>query len=207
MDHVQLPHGRSFCHRNRIKTHNGTMWLSVPIRRTKTAPRISEVLIDNGQKWQKKHCQSLYHAYSKAPYFKEVFPLLEEALCQRWEYLADLNIHLIRLVCDYMGLGRTCRFLRMRDMGVAGKRTDLLIDICKKSGGDTYVSGMTGKAYLDQARIEDAGLNLEYCVFQQPPYPQLWSPDFVSNLSTLDLLFNCGPESKGRLLEVANVVG
>jgi hypothetical protein len=204
MDDVQFPQGRSFCYRNRIRTSNGTMWISVPTRREKKVVRISEVLIDNNQNWSEKHLRTFYHAYSRSPYFKAVFPLLEEALSASWEYLVQLNIHLIRVVCRYMGIEKSCKFIRMKDVDAKGKSTDLLIDICRRVGADTYVSGVTGKKYLEERKFEAAGLRLAYCVFNQPKYAQLWSGEFVPNLSILDLLFNCGPESKKTLLNTGS---
>lgn len=204
MDDVQFPQGRSFCYRNKVKTANGTIWVSVPTRQKKRGARISEVRIDNDQNWSEKHLQTLYHAYSRASYFGNIFPLLEKALCKSWKYLADLNIHLIQVICRYMGIDKSCKFVRMRNMDVEGKRSDLLIDICKKCEGDAYVSGVTGKEYLEDGKFDTAGLNLEYCAFKQPKYAQLWSREFIPNLSILDLLFNCGPESKAKLLEVSS---
>jgi hypothetical protein len=176
------------------------MWISVPTRREKKVVRILEVLIDNNQNWSEKHLRTLYHAYSKAPHFKNIFPLFEEALSEPWEYLAQLNIHLIRVVCRYMGIENSCKFIRMKDIDAKGKSTELLIDICRRVGADTYVSGVTGRKYLKDEKFEKAGLRLAYCVFEQPKYAQLWSSEFMPNLSILDLLFNCGPESKKILL-------
>ena len=46
--------------RNRIKTANGTQWLTVPvIMRLENHPLIHEVRIDNKQNWRKKHLSSI----------------------------------------------------------------------------------------------------------------------------------------------------
>ena len=200
MDNVQFPQGGNFCYRNRIKTSNGAIWISVPTRRGERGITISEVRIDNDQNWSEKHLRTLYHAYSKAPYFRSIFSLFEEALSRSWEYLAELNMHLIKVACHYMGIEESCRFVCMKDLYTHGKGTDLLIDVCKRLGADTYVSGVTGKKYMESKKFERAGVRLAYCIFEQPEYPQLWSEEFIPNLSVLDILFNCGPSSRKILL-------
>ena len=58
---------------------------------------------------------------------------------------------------------------------------------------------MNGLPRLDVARsISLYGLSDVRLVFQDfecPVYPQCWPGPFVPNLSVIDLLFNCGPDS------------
>ena len=53
---------------------------------------------------------------------------------------------------------------------------------------------------MESKKFERAGVRLAYCIFEQPEYPQLWSEEFIPNLSVLDILFNCGPSSRKILL-------
>ncbi len=81
-------------------------------------------------------------------------------------------------------------------MGVEGKATDLVLDLCRKTGGDTYLSGIHGKDYLKPEAFQEAGVRLEFQEYEPSSYPQIHGGEFVPNLATLDLLFNCGPESR-----------
>jgi hypothetical protein len=51
-----------------------------------------------------------------------------------------------------------------------------------------------GERHIDRARMNSAGIQIEYVRFRPPVYPQLWG-DLVYNLSAADLLMNCGPRS------------
>jgi hypothetical protein len=81
-----------------------------------------------------------------------------------------------------------------------GKGADLNIALCRELGADTYLSGSGGANYQDEAAFAAAGVKLVYTNYQHPTYPQAFG-DFVAGLSIIDLLFNCGPDSR-RILGV-----
>jgi hypothetical protein len=82
------------------------------------------------------------------------------------------------------------------ELGITSKKTDLVLDICKKLGATTYYSGALGKNYLDKDAFQANGIEVVYQDYPHPVYKQMGVP-FVSHLSTLDLMCNHGPESLG----------
>jgi hypothetical protein len=72
--------------------------------------------------------------------------------------------------------------------------TDRLIDLCRAVGGTEYLCGEAGPAYMDLERFAQAGLAVSAQAYQHPVYRQQYTP-FVSHLSVVDLLLNCGPDS------------
>lgn len=60
------------------------------------------------------------------------------------------------------------------------------------------LSGIGARSYNDEEEFERNQLPLVYQDFEHPVYPQQWG-DFIANMSALDLLFNCGPESRHYL--------
>jgi hypothetical protein len=200
MDNVQFPRGRSFCHRNRIKTPRGALWLSVPISRDRIdlETQISEIKIDNSQNWQNRHWKTVIANYSKATYFNEYKNIFEDIFRTRWDRLVDLNESLIRRIIDILGITHI-KLVRMSELDVSGKGTALLIDICKKLEGTVYISGEGGRKYMEEDMFEREGITLEYAHFVHPEYQQLWGV-FIPNLSILDLIFNEGNKSLNIIL-------
>jgi hypothetical protein len=88
---------------------------------------------------------------------------------------------------------------------IKGAKTAMLIDMCRKTGADTYISGWGGKSYaksyVDLDAFRRAGLRHRFVRLSHPVYLQQGEP-FIPNLSAIDLLFNCGPESR-RILDGA----
>jgi len=193
LDNVQLPQGRSFANRNKIKTAQNTMWLTVPCKkRNRAGQLISEVEIDNDINWRGKHWKTMEHNYGKASYFGKCCGFFQDLYRREWTKIAELNEYAIETIARMFGLNG--QFTRASALKVSGAGTELLINICKVVGADTYLSGSGGKNYMDEGAFEKESINLVYYDFKHPTYRQLWG-DFVPNLSIIDLLFNEGENS------------
>lgn len=181
--------------RNRIKSANGQIWLTVPVYKTgRFRQLLKDVEIDNSSNWRKKHWQSIRLCYARAPYFKQYADFFEDVYAREWHNLCDLNIHLIINISEMLGISKT-KFLRLSELGIQNSNpTQRLIDICEHLGASRYIIGVRAKDYMEEERWERTNVVLEYFEPEYPPYPQLWG-DFIENCAIIDLLFNCGPHS------------
>jgi hypothetical protein len=181
--------------RNRVKGPQGPIWLTVPVRTKGLGkPNITEVLIDPAQpRWAQKHCLTLQQLYGKAPFFSEYYPPLEQTLLASWEKLLDLDLTLIRLIAGWLGL--TTEIVLSSSLGCeAEDPTQRLVEICQAVEADIFYEGSSGKNYLDLPKFAAADIRVIFQEYQCQPYPQLFG-EFISHLSAVDLLFNCGPDS------------
>jgi hypothetical protein len=194
LDHVQYVK-RSWQNRNRIKTSDGWMWLTVPTH-SKKGESINEVSIDNTKAWRKKHLNSIKTHYGKAPYFKKYYSFFESLYNKDWDNLSDLNVFVIKHFTSELGLSPN--YVKSSKLNLKQKRTGLALEICKKLEADRYVSSIGAKEYMRKDGAEelfkDEGIKLEFFEYKHPVYPQLYD-DFVTHTSIIDCLFNCGPES------------
>lgn len=161
--------------RNRayILSANGILTLVVPTKRSadKKIP-ITQVEIDNSKPWQQNHLRAISSAYGKTPYFEFYFPELESIILSRETGLFALNSRLTSWLCRSIGI-----------------RT-----------GFTRTSDYAPNPPIDYRHTFDKkGLLLN---FHNRSYIQAFSNKFpfVENLSTIDLLFNLGPESSEYLV-------
>jgi len=196
LDSVQYPRGQSFAARNRIKTPTGPIFLTIPI----SVPhghqgKISYLDVEFADlKWKAKHLRTIQLNYKRAPFFEEIFELYRSQLEHHHQFV-ELNIGLIETFAEYLEI-RSKRVRLSNILKTTRKKNELIIDICKKIGAETYLSGTGGgKEYNDENLLNQHGIKLVYNDFKHPVYPQLWG-DFIPNLSIIDLLFNCGPQSK-----------
>lgn len=181
--------------RNRIRTKDGWQWLTVPII-DRFPERIDRVEINSRTDWQRKHCQALRLHYGKAPHWEPFGPELLGLLEKPWTRLAELNVSVTELICRHLAL-KTTRLLAS-SLPARDEPTDRLIDLCRAVGGTEYLAGQAGPDYMDVGRFAQAGIVMQVQTYQHPQYPQRHTP-FVSHLSVIDLLLNCGPESLGIL--------
>ena len=193
LDDVQFPLGRSFLTRNRLKGSPGELWLRVPVLRAgRGRQRIREVEICYGTDWRRKHLETLRQQYARAPYREEYQLGIESIYARRLRRLVDLSVDLLRFLGRSLGLEREP--LLQSDLGASGRGSDLLVGICSALGAKTYLTLPTAEKFLDAEKFRAAGVAIATARFLPPVYPQLWG-DFRYNLSTLDLLLNCGPKS------------
>jgi hypothetical protein len=194
-DDVQYD-ARGWRNRNRVKTPNGSVWLTVPVHaqgaQTEHTP-IRDIRISWGRPWNRKHWATIESSYRRAPHFERYRPVLAPFWESRPEWLADFTIDLTVAIARELGIGHT-RFLRSSELGVTGTKTERLLAVLAKVGADRYLSGPSARDYIDAAAFERAGIGLEYMVYDYPEYPQL-HPPYDPQVSILDLLFMTGPEA------------
>lgn len=83
-------------------------------------------------------------------------------------------------------------------LGVAGSKTERLVEICRKLGAKKYLTGDAAKNYLDEELFGCYGIEVEYHGYHHPVYNQLHG-DFIPYCSALDLIMNYGDHSASVL--------
>jgi len=179
--------------RNKVKTPQGIVWLTIPVGTSKDR-LICEVIL-NDAKWQRKHWQTLKNNYIKAPYYARYQSFFEDIYCGRqWGSLSELNQHLIKTISQDL-LGINTQFADSRDYSPEGKKLDRLVSIVSQAGAARYVSGPAAKDYIQESAFSDIGIEVLWKSYSSyPEYPQIFPP-FTHGVSILDLLFHTGPEA------------
>ncbi len=167
---------RSFRNRIHLNGPQGRVSFSIPLSSGKNAQQpIRDVRISYDDPWHKILIKQITSNYGSAPYYEylidDLYPLLE----QRWDYLWDFNLALLHWVNEQLSspvaIKATERYIRDYNDTLTDHRA-------------TYQLGKNGSTTLEPIR-----------------YEQVFSEDhgFVTDLSILDLLMCCGPESILRL--------
>ena len=84
---------------------------------------------------------------------------------------------------------------KLSELNIKTGGHQLLIDICRFFKASIYLAPVAAGKHLNPDIFENAGIELRYVKFPSCIYPQLWG-DFIPDLSTFDLLFNCGPKAR-----------
>ena len=197
-DDVQYSKG-SWRNRNRIKTRRGLAWITVPVRHKGLAQLICDTEIDPAMAWEERQLGQIREAYSGAPFFREALSFLESALARKFRTISELNVFLVTELCAYLGI-RT-ELVMSSQYPVRGARTERLLALLKAAGATAYLSGPTAKDYLVESDFDAAGIELEYKSYDYASYPQQWGA-FQGAVTVLDLIANCGPDSRNRIKSV-----
>ena len=195
-DHVQYTKN-DWRNRNRIKTPQGTNWLSIPVRQLDLNQKIEETHVLNHE-WRKKHWATLSNFYGKTPGFKLYKDLIEPLYLQSEETnLSKINQAFIATIQQI--LGGTTTIYNSSEFTLAEGKTQTLVDLCQKVGADTYLSGPAAKNYLDVSLFEAAGMQVQWMGYDgYTEYTQPFPP-FDHAVSILDLIFCTGASAKQYL--------
>ena len=181
----------SYINRNRIRIGDSSHWLTIPVRTSGDSP-INQVEIDNNQNWKSNHLKTLKQYYGKSAGYARTMKMIEDVYSVDYKYIHEINTDLIRRICGELGLKPELR--TASDFNVSGKSTNRLIELIKRVGGDTYISGHGAEAYQDESLFMKNDIRLKFLEIEQVIYPQQGN-EFISSLSVVDYLFNVSAAS------------
>lgn len=173
--------------RNRIKTAMGPRWITVPVRARGakvTGLPVNQVRIAD-EPWAAKHLTTIAQSYAGAPYVDRCLSVIEPHLSRGHDMLAELTIGLTIALAGELRI--ETEFVRSSDLGVGGAKTERLLAVLERVGATHYISGPSASGYLDESRLTEAGISLEYMTYDYPEYRQL-HPPYEPQVSIVDLL-------------------
>jgi WbqC-like protein family len=182
--------------RNRIRAPGESKWLSIPVLSKGSVVNstlINEIQVYWNREWTNAHLGTIKQFYAKSPYLQYYRPLLEEFYSRHPKLLADFTIDLTIELARELGINNTT-FVRSSSLGATGSKTDRLVNILKAVGATHYISGPSARDYLEEDKLQAAGISLEYIVYDYPEYQQLYPP-FDPYVSVIDLLLMTGPHA------------
>ena len=189
---------KDYNNRNYIKTHQGEIWLSVPVEsKNHFQKKICDIkIIENG--WRKKHMKSIELAYKKASYYNDYIEGLEQILIGKNQaFLTDLNTDILKFMLEAFEIN--IPMVKASDFDFTGTKSDLVLDMCVKLEANKYIFGNQGRNYADIDAFQKNNISTYFQEYNHPIYKQLHG-SFLPNMSALDLLFKEGPKSKEIIL-------
>jgi hypothetical protein len=162
-------------YRNRCEIYgaNGKLDLIVPIKRGRTERTImNKAEIDYTSNWQKLHWRSIESGYRRSPYFEYYEDKFQPFFEKKYDLLIDLNLEIIQFILKLLKENKNIQFTSEYEK--------------------SYPNIMDYRSSFEPKLREK---------FKHDKYVQVFENKFgfYTNLSILDLLFNCGPEGVYQL--------
>jgi hypothetical protein len=187
LDTVQFEKN-SFTNRNKIKTPQGAVWLTVPVKiKGHIGKTMMEIEIDNSLDWRKKHLNAIFLNYKKALRFEACYAKLEILYENQYQLLAELCWE--QLLFWLKELNITTKIVRSASLPIDAKKSDLVLELCRYYKADHYISGILGRNYLQEEDFARNGIAVKFQEYQHPTYPQMWG-DFLQYMGILDFWMN-----------------
>lgn len=186
---------QSWQQRNKFKTKNGFELFTIPVV-SNSKVLVNETIIFKPEKIKKKFFNFLITNYSKAKYFNKYFSLFVNLFNESLDNqnLCSLNVNLIKLCLQILEIKK--KIIYSSELNIKKRKSEKLIEICKKLNEYNYLSTVGAKDYLleDKTKFTDEGINVYIHNYHCIEYKQLSMP-FLNYLSILDLILNEGNES------------
>ncbi len=194
-DEVQYTR-RDWRNRNKIKTPNGTLWLTIPVDvKGKYLQKIKDTRVMTDENWRETHWKTILMNYAHAPHFKTYKDAFEPLYRDTSEvYLSMINYTFLETVNKILGITTPMRWSYEIPKNTTD-RNERLIELCKAFGATDFYNGPTSKGYMDEELFRKNGINAHYLNYSgYKPYNQMYG-EFDPAVSVLDLIFNEGPNA------------
>ena len=209
MDEVQLE-DRSYMLRNRFLRKDGElMYLSsTASKKGYREKKYNEIQTIDNAHWQRKHLAYLRDLYSGSPFRDEILEHIMPVFTKNYQFLFDaardsiflcmdlLDIHTETITQSSVNWRRNCGDEKNAD----ARRSNDVLAICQAVGATAYMTGAGASLrFLNAEQFAESNIPVIVQSYQCPRYPQMFSKEFIPNISALDLLFNCGIEESRRI--------
>ena len=190
-------------HRNRLLVNNSDILFTVPLLKPSSFRKLNEIEINTKiyKTWKEKFFRTIKQSYSKAPFYKEVLPLIESVFTSVDSVnIGKLAARSVMEICNYLDIKTQFifsseRFAESQNMG----RTDRLLYIAKLLKSHTYINTIGGKELYKTEDFIKEEIVLKFIKTGEVVYPQ-YAHKFIPNLSIIDvLMFNSKEEIQKML--------
>jgi hypothetical protein len=149
--------------RNLIFMQNRPLWLTVPISRPfGLDTSIEKVLISDVTCFE-KHIETIRHAYAKCSNREDLDLLTSIIISNPGATLSGTNIDLLKRLCEIF---RVETILNVdSDSSEFTSKTHRILELCKRSNAEIYVSSTGALSYLDVNLLRENGIEVEWCDF------------------------------------------
>lgn len=142
---------------NRNQLPDGT-WLTVPVDHGTLSGTLGMVAISQHGNWRKKIATTLTQRYGSAPHFDPEIPNIIET--ETTNRLVTLNHKLLQQIMADLGIEVEQHF--QSELPCRGEISYKLASMVKQVGGTVYLSGPSGRGYLNPEPFEKNGIELRY---------------------------------------------
>ena len=152
-----------------------------------------------------KLLRTIKQNYSKAPFYKDVFPALEEILNNEEKELCKfLGFSLVK-IAKYLNINT--KFLYSSDIknDKTFKAQDRLIEMSKILNATGYINSIGGIELYDKEVFSQNDINLSFLKTHEISYKQ-FNNEFVPNLSIIDILMFNDKEQIKEILTMNELI-
>ena len=197
---------KGWINRNRMLQNGTDVMFSLPLKNASDYLEVRERELASDFN-RDKLLNQFKEAYRRAPYFKDIFPLVEQIVLYKDANLFRFLYHSIIRICQHLEITTEIRISSDIDIDHDLKNQDKVLALCSAVGATTYVNAIGGIELYSKETFRKSGIELNFIKSKPFEYPQLIE-SFIPWLSIIDvMMFNSLNVIKSRLAEFNLVYG
>ncbi|MDM1348441.1 WbqC family protein [Myroides marinus] len=180
---------QGWINRNNVLIQGNASLFTIPLEKASSFSKINEVMLHSTlySNWRTKFLRSIEQSYKKAPFFAEVYSLVNIILNKETASIGVLAKESVIEVSKYLELSTefvyssTC----YNNDNLSGK--ERVLAICKEEMASVYINPIGGQELYDKAKFLEKGFELFFIKSNKIEYKQ-FKEEFVPWLSIIDIL-------------------
>ncbi|MEC9209138.1 MAG: WbqC family protein [Bacteroidota bacterium] len=187
---------RGYINRNNILINNVKHLFTLALIKSSQNKKINEILIGENNK---KILRTIEQSYLKAPFFHDIFPIIEDIFSNKEKDLSKFLGNSLQIFSKYLDINTKFEYSSMLENDKSLQAQDRLIEISKILNATDYINAIGGEQLYDKNAFSDAGINLSFIQTELINYKQ-FNNKFIPNLSIIDvMMFNSKEDIKEML--------
>jgi len=192
---------KGWFNRNRILLNGQDRLFTIPLKKDSDYLNVNErYLADDSLKERIKILTLIKSSYKKAPFFDDIYPVLEKIFLYENDNLFEFIHYSVKELCSLLDINTEIIVSSKLDIDHDLKSQDKVLEICSHLGSTTYINAIGGKTLYDKESFLDKDIDLKFIQSRNVEYPQ-FNHEFVPWLSIIDVLMFNGVEKTKEILE------
>lgn len=185
--------------RNRILIHNETKYFNVPLLGASPNKLINEVEVNNQRACIDKNLRLLQNVYSHAPYFGEIYPMMEKILTSGKTTVSLYILESLKIICEYLGIETELILSSELKKNTELRGQEKVLHICEILGATEYYNAIDGQQLYSKEVFAERGISLRFLQMNDIKYKQ-FTEEFHPNLSIVDVMMFSAKEDIRKML-------
>ena len=190
---------KGWVNRNNILVNGGKHLFTIPLKNASQNVLIKDLQLAVSEKWKKKFLKTLEHAYSKGPFFEEVFFIVEKVINTKTKFIRDWHLKSFEFINQHLGINTMIVESSTIYKNKKLKEQRRILDICLQENASNYINPIGGQELYDLKLFMNNGVKMNFLKTEETIYPQ-FNNDFVPWLTIIDVMVFNGKDGTIKML-------
>lgn len=184
---------RGYINRNSILLNKKAHLFTIPLEKPSQNKLINEIKLNFSDKDKETFLKTIVMAYKKAPYFNDVYPIIEKIIKNSENDLTQYIKFSIETIKNYLNTDTLIKLSSDIEKDNSLHAQDRIIAINKALEATAYINAIGGQELYDKTEFKKENIELKFIKMNDIEYKQ-FNNEFVPNLSIIDVMMFNSPE-------------